>query len=312
AGTGVVGERFNEKDVKVISNDLILSNYFPLKAFLGLTQINLNVLKEKIDFLNNLKINQDNYFSIHYGNTYYTLENARKIGAIREEINKITDNENEEAVLVTALLYATDKVANTVGHYDAYRKNLDTIQPIQLLVPDITLENNTNNEVFREDANLLIRKISCDVLYIDPPYNSRQYCDSYHLLENLATWEKPQVYGRAKKMDRSHLKSKYCLKTASKAFEDLIKNANCKHILVSYNNTGESKDGRSNARITDKNILRILQNKSDVEIFERDYNTELMILKIDLIIKLFHLLIFSLLLKNTLKAKLSLEILEKA
>jgi len=307
AGTGVVGKRFNEKDVKIISNDLLFSNYFSLKAFLGSTQVNLDVLKEKIDLLNNLKINQDNYFSIHYGNTYFTLENARKIGAIREEINKIADNENEKAVLVTALLYATDKVANTVGHYDAYRKNLDTIQPIQLLVPDITLENNTHNEVFREDANLLIRKISCDVLYIDPPYNSRQYCDTYHLLENLATWEKPQVYGKAKKMDRSHLKSEYCLKTASKVFEDLIKNANCKHILVSYNNTGESKDGRSNARITDKNLLRILQNKSDVEIFERDYNTELMILKIDLIIKLFHLLIFSLLLKNTLKVKLSLE-----
>jgi len=307
AGTGVVGERFNEKDIKVISNDLLFSNYVPLKAFLSLTQIKLNVLKEKIDFLNNLKTNQDNYFSIHYGNTYFTLENARKIGVIREEINKIADNENEKAALITALLYATDKVANTVGHYDAYRKNLDTVQPIQLLVPDITLENNTNNEVFREDANLLIRKISCDVLYIDPPYNSRQYCDTYHLLENLATWEKPQVYGKAKKMDRSHLKSKYCLKTASKVFEDLIKNANCKHILVSYNNTGESKDGRSNARITDKNLLRILQNKSDVEIFERDYNTELMILKIDLIIKLFHLLIFSLLLKNTLKVKLSLE-----
>ena len=271
AGTGVVGERFNEKDVKIISNDLLFSNYFPLKAFLGTTQINLDVLKEKIDFLNNLKTNQDNYFSIHYGNTYFTLENARKIGAIREEINKIADNENEKAVLITALLYATDKVANTVGHYDAYRKNLDTVQSIQLLVPDITLENNTNNEVFREDANLLIRKISCDVLYIDPPYNSRQYCDTYHLLENLATWEKPQVYGRAKKMDRSHLKSKYCLKVASKVFEDLIKNANCKHILVSYNNTGDSKDGRSNARISDNDILRILKNKGKVEVFERDY-----------------------------------------
>ena len=271
AGTGVVGERFNEKDIKIISNDLLFSNYFPLKAFLGLTQINLNVLKEKINFLNNLKTNQDNYFSIHYGNTYFTLENARKIGAIREEINKIADNENEKAALVTALLYATDKVANTVGHYDAYRKNLDTVQPIQLLVPDISLENNTNNEVFQEDANLLIRKISCDVLYIDPPYNSRQYCDTYHLLENLATWEKPQVYGKAKKMDRSHLKSKYCIKTASKVFEDLIKNANCKHILVSYNNTGESKDGRSNACIKDNKIINILKNKGEVEVFERDY-----------------------------------------
>jgi adenine-specific DNA-methyltransferase len=271
AGTGVVGERFNEKDIKIISNDLLFSNYFPLKAFFGSTQINLDVLKEKIDLLNNLKTNQDNYFSIHYGNTYFTLKNARKIGAIREEINKIADNENEKAVLITALLYATDKVANTVGHYDAYRKNLDTVQPIQLLVPDITLENNTNNEVFREDANLLIRKISCDVLYIDPPYNSRQYCDTYHLLENLATWEKPQVRGRAKKMDRSHLKSKYCLKTASKVFEDLIKNANCKHILVSYNNTGKSKDGRSNACIKDDEIVNILKNKGEIEIFERDY-----------------------------------------
>ncbi len=271
AGTGVVGERFNEKDIKVISNDLLFSNHFPLKTFLGSTQINLDVIKEKIDFLNNLKTNQDNYFSIHYGNTYFTLENARKIGAIREEINKIADNENEKAALITALLYATDKVANTVGHYDAYRKNLDTVQPIQLLAPDITLENNTNNEVFREDANLLIRKISCDVLYIDPPYNSRQYSDTYHLLENLAEWKKPNVKGVAKKMDRSHIKSSYCLKNATQAFEDLIKNANCKHILVSYNNTGESKDGRSNARISDNDILRILKNKGEVEVFERDY-----------------------------------------
>lgn len=271
AGTGVVGERFNEKDVKIISNDLLFSNYFPLKAFFGSTQINLDVLKEKIDFLNNLKTNQDNYFSIHYGNTYFTLENARKIGAIREEINKIADNENEEAALITALLYATDKVANTVGHYDAYRKNLDTVQPILLLVPDITLENNTNNEVFREDANLLIRKISCDVLYIDPPYNSRQYSDTYHLLENLAEWKKPNVKGVAKKMDRSHIKSSYCLKNATQAFEDLIRNADCKHILLSYNNTGDTKDGRSNARISDNDILRILKNKGEVEVFERDY-----------------------------------------
>ena len=91
------------------------------------------------------------------------------------------------------------------------------------------------------------------------------------MLENLATWEKPQVYGRAKKMDRTHLKSKYCLKVASKVFEDLIKNANCKHILVSYNNTGESKDGRSNACIKDDKIINILKNKGEVEIFERDY-----------------------------------------
>jgi adenine-specific DNA-methyltransferase len=271
AGTGVVGERFNEKDIKIISNDLLFSNYFPLKAFLGSTQINLNILKDKIDFLNNLEIDQDNYFSIHYGNTFFTLGNARKIGAIRDKIEEIVDNEEERAALITSLLYATDKVANTVGHYDAYRKKLDTVQPIQLLVPDIALERNSNNEVLRKDSNLLIKNLSCDVLYMDPPYNSRQYCDAYHLLENLATWEKPQVYGKAKKMDRFHLKSEYCLKNASKAFDDLISNADCKHILVSYNNTGGSKDGRSNARIKDDEIAYAIQNRGKVEIFERDY-----------------------------------------
>ena len=108
-------------------------------------------------------------------------------------------------------------------------------------------------------------------MYIDPPYNSRQYCDAYHLLENLARWTKPTVFGKAGKMDRSNLKSNYCLKSATKVFDDLIRNANCEHILVSYNNTGESKDGRSNARICDDELIRILKNKGEVEIFERDY-----------------------------------------
>ncbi len=271
SGTGVVGERFNEKNVKVISNDLLLSNFYPLKTFLGTTELDFNALKNKIDLLNNLSSNQDNYFAENYGNTFFTLENARKIGAIRNIIENIADNENEKSALITSLIYATDKVANTVGHYDAYRKNLDSIQPLKLLMPKIDLENNTGNQIFHKDANLLIHEIYCDVLYIDPPYNSRQYCDAYHLLKNLAIWEKPKVFGKAKKMDRTNIKSEYCLKTATKAFCDLIKNANCKHILISYNNTGETKHGRSNARIKDEEILEILNNKGEVEIFEKDY-----------------------------------------
>lgn len=271
AGTGVVGERFNGKNIRIISNDFLLSNYIPLKTFLGITQINLSSLKNKIDLLNNLQVKHDNYFSTNYGNTYFTLENARKIGAIRDKIEEIAEDEKERAALITSLLYATDKIANTVGHYDAFRGKLDNLQPLQLLVPDIDMENNYNNRIFKEDANGLIRRITCDILYIDPPYNSRQYCDAYHLLENLAVWQKPVLYGKAKKMDRSHLKSEYCLKNAPQAFADLIKNANCKHILVSYNNTGELKNGRSNARINDDEMFAVLKSRGEVEIFERDY-----------------------------------------
>lgn len=271
AGTGVVGGRFNQKNIKIISNDILSSNYFPIKAFLGANRVDRDEIRKKIDILNSIKTNEDNYFSTHFGNTYFTLENARKIGAIREKIETIADSEDEKALLIASLLYAVDKVANTVGHYDAFRKKLDTVQPLRLLVPDIDTENNWNNEIYREDANQLVRKIAFDVLYIDPPYNSRQYSDAYHLLENLATWEKPIVHGIAKKMDRDHLKSDYCLKSAPEVFSDLIRNAKCKHILVSYNNTGESKDGRSNARINDEQIINALKNRGEVDIFERDY-----------------------------------------
>jgi len=271
AGTGVVAERFNEKYIKVIANDFLASNFIPLKAFLGTSEINFEEIERKINLLNDLKVTSDNYFSENFGNTYFTIENARRIGAIRDKIDLLSNNENEKAVLITSLLYAADKVANTVGHYDAFRKKLDAVQPLRLLVPDINTENNINNEIYKEDANQLIRKLNCDVLYIDPPYNSRQYSDAYHLLENLATWGKPIVHGKAKKMDRSHIKSNYCLQSATKVFADLIANAKCKHILLSYNNTGESKDVRSNARISDEQIVNILKSRGDVDIFERSY-----------------------------------------
>jgi len=270
AGTGVVGERFNKPEIKIISNDFLHFNYLCLKTFIGTSSYNEISLNKKIDYLNGLEA-QENYFSKYFSNTYFTLENAKKIGTIREEIDNISDNENEKNILLCSLLYAVDKVANTVGHYDAFRKKLDMTKSIKLLIPNIDNSHNINNEIYKMDANKLIIKINCDVLYIDPPYNSRQYSDAYHLLENLAKWEKPEVFGKANKMVRTHIKSEYCLKSATTAFEDLINNANCKHILLSYNNTGSSKDGRSNARIDDNSILRILQNKGDVEIFERDY-----------------------------------------
>ncbi len=271
AGTGVVGERFNNPEIKIISNDFLSANYACLQAFLGVDKNMQKNITEKINYLNNLENDKDNYFSEHFGGTYFSEENARKIGIVREEIEKIAESENEKYILICSLLYAMDKVANTVGHYDAFRKKLDMLRPVKLLIPDIDYSRNQNNEVYREDANALIKKISCDVLYIDPPYNSRQYSDAYHLLENLAEWKKPEVVGIGKKMDRSHIKSDYCLKSATRAFSNLIRNADCNHILLSYNNTGDSKDDRSNARMSDDEILQILNNKGDVEIFEKDY-----------------------------------------
>ncbi|HDL5761948.1 TPA: DNA adenine methylase, partial [Mannheimia haemolytica] len=121
--------------------------------------------------------------------------------------------------------------------------------------------------------NELIKSIKGDLLYLDPPYNSRQYCDAYHLLENVARWEKPKVYGVARKMDRTSLKSDYCMIAATKAFEELIENADAKYILLSYNNMSDKGNDRSNAKISDEDIMKILSKKGKVIVFESDYKS---------------------------------------
>jgi len=68
---------------------------------------------------------------------------------------------------------------------------------------------------------------------------------------------KPELHGKAMKFDRSCLKSKYNTKEAGKVFADLIENAKCRYILLSYNNMGSKGHCRSNAKISDEEILEI-------------------------------------------------------
>ena len=127
-----------------------------------------------------------------------------------------------------------------------------------------------NLEVLKLLQKSYNNKISA--IYIDPPYNSRQYSDAYHLLENVATWEKQEVFGVAKKMKRNGIKSKYCSVSAPLAFKDLIENVNAKYIIVSYNNMGTKGAGRSQAKISDEDIMNALSSKGKVKVYETDFN----------------------------------------
>lgn len=273
AGTGVVADAF--KDKKIITNDILYSNYLCHVAWFGNEPVDLKKLETYIEEFNSLKNLKPNYMSKNFKDTFFSDFNCRKIGYIREKIEKEYKkkkiNERERSCLIVSLLYAMDKIANTCGHYDAYRQGEDLERDLILCMPDICYSNNPNNKQYNMDTNELIRTIEADLVYIDPPYNSRQYCDAYHLLENVAKWEKPPVEGVAKKMDRSNLKSHYCTSKATEAFEDLIANTKAKYILLSYNNMSKKGNDRSNARIEDKEIMRILKSKGKVKIFEEDY-----------------------------------------
>lgn len=269
-GTGVVADLFRKKGKKIIINDILHSNVINYYTWFGNENIDYNKVISIITELNNLTPTSDNYVSMNFGGKYFSYENAKKIGAIREQIDSYDVNEREKSFLLTSLLYAMDKVANTVGHYDAYRKKMDTLNPIHLKVPEYII--NKDNEIYCEDANQLVKRIKADLVYIDTPYNSRQYGDTYHLLENIVDWKKSELTGVALKMvDRTHIKSKYSTSKASEAFEDLINNIQAKYILVSYNNMAKKGSGRSNAKISNEEIISILEKKGTVKIFETPF-----------------------------------------
>ena len=273
AGTGAVASAFIDK--KLITNDIMYSNYICHVAWFGAESYSEEKIINFIVEYNAAEVAEDNYMSENFADTYFSIEDCRKIGFIRQDIeDKFMEgeiNKRERALLITSLLYAMDKIANTCGHYDAYRKGAAFDKHLELSVPQPNYHTNVNNVCYNLDTNELVKDIEADLVYIDPPYNSRQYCDAYHLLENVARWNKPQVYGVARKMDRSALKSDYCTQKAAEAFEKLINSIHARYILLSYNNMAEKGNERSNAKISDEDIMRILQKKGKVKVFSEDY-----------------------------------------
>jgi adenine-specific DNA-methyltransferase len=274
AGTGAVAYGF-AKNKTVITNDILYSNFICNYAWLSPEEYRKDLISQIIIDYNNAAVRSPNYMSRNFADTYFSKKDCRKIGFIREDIERKFKtgeiNFKEKAILIMSLIYAMDRIAKTCGHYDAYRQNVEFDENLELKIPCLPQKVREGNRCFNEDINKLVRQVKCDLLYLDPPYNSRQYCDAYHLLENVARWQKPKLDGVAKKMDRSNLKSDYCTQKAVKAFEDLVLNANTRYILLSYNNMMEKGNSRSNAKIDDADIVRILQKKGEVQIFEQNY-----------------------------------------
>ena len=137
-----------------------------------------------------------------------------------------------------SLINSIDKCANTASVYGAYLKKIKKSALREMeLVPLTILHGQAPCKVYNDDISELIKHVSGDILYLDPPYNSRQYCTNYHLLETIARYDNPVIYGKTGLREYAEQKSAFCnKKTVGKAFADLIKNAQFKYIFLSYNN----------------------------------------------------------------------------
>ncbi|MHB1664615.1 MAG: Dam family site-specific DNA-(adenine-N6)-methyltransferase [bacterium] len=273
AGTANVSKRAFGHFHKVVVNDILYSNNIIYRAFFEVGIYNRKKIEDLIAQYNTLNPNElrKNYFSENFGDKFFDYNNAKIIGYIREDIENRKQNltEKEYCILLATLIYNIDKIANTVGHFDAYIKKPFQCQKLQLRLIETTDFNGI--EIHKENANSLARKITADVAYIDPPYNSRQYSRFYHIYENLVKWEKPQLFGVALKPQPENM-SAYCTVNAKNALNELIDNLNVKYIAVSYNNTYISKSNSSKNKIKLEEIEEILKKKGETTVFEHSHN----------------------------------------
>ncbi len=269
AGTAAVSKAVIPYVDNIIMNDFLFSNNIIYKAFFGKGEYEITNLSNLLVQYNSIDPDNisTNYFSDNFGNKFFDYKNAKLIGWIREDIEMRRESltEKEYAILLASLIYSIDKIANTVGHFDAYIKKAIEYHPLTFkLIKPLAPKS---VEIYREDSNVLAERVSADVAYIDPPYNSRQYSRFYHIYENLTTWEKPELYGVAMK-PRPQNMSAYCTTSARATFKDLIMKLRVKYIVVSYNNTYNSKSNSSKNKITLEEIRSILEQRGKTTIYD--------------------------------------------
>ena len=212
-------------------------SFDPVEYLNGINICDFNFLKSKFVV--------DNYSPSKFRETgYFTTKNALKIDAIRQQINRWHQDKklsNEEYVyLVAALIEALPFVSNTTGTYGAYLKNWDkrAFKSITLIEHEI-FDNGLFNKSYCEDAKKLIKKLEGDIIYLDPPYNGRQYGSNYHVLETIARYDYPNVKGITSMRDNNDIRSNFCIKSKAKEeLDEIIQNSNFKHIFFSYNSEG--------------------------------------------------------------------------
>jgi adenine-specific DNA-methyltransferase len=244
-GTGIIARSFKPEVKQVIINDLEPYSYALSRNYIG----NHRPLDfwEMIGELNFVKP-IPGFIYQHYcagsgsGRMYFSDENGMRIDAIRQQINtwkaEGTIDEDQYYFLLASLIESADKVANTASVYGAFLKKIKpSARKSLVLEPALFSVNENSHLVFNQDANELIKHIQGDILYLDPPYNERQYGANYHLLNTIALYDDFEPQGKTGL--RQYQRSNYCRSNqVEESFEELIRQAQFPFIFVSYNNEG--------------------------------------------------------------------------
>lgn len=188
---------------------------------------------------------QPGWFTATYAEQarYFSPENAARIEAMREQIERWAPGPELRAVLLTALVQAADRVDSTVGVQMAYLKKWAprALRPIAPRLPELLPRaRHGKGSAHGLDALDAARRLQADVVYLDPPYNQHSYLGNYHVWETLVRWDAPEVYGVAcKRIDVQQRKSPFNSKVQiGEAFAALVAACRAERLVVSFSNEG--------------------------------------------------------------------------
>lgn len=281
AGSNSVGEYFANK-YNIISNDILYFSYVLSRGTLGISSApkfkNLDI-DDPLKYLTSLSIEDypGDFVTEQYSpvgknkRQYFSKDNAKKIDLIRNTIedwnikNKI--NNDEYYYLLSSLISSIPSISNTTGTYGAYLKKWDKRAFKNIMLEQPVISSKNNNKQFNENSLKLIKKLkNSDIVYIDPPYNTRQYSSNYHVLEMIAKWTKPELKGITGQPNLDDEKSNFAVKRkAANEMKELLRNIDAKHVLISY-----STDGI----ISEKDLVDIIKENAKegkVEVNKFDY-----------------------------------------
>ena len=292
AGTTNVGRFFKQKGFKVISSDLLYFSFVLQKAYLEnnkepkfkklLNKIKVNnralfskPLDSVLSYLNDLD-GREGFIYKNYTDEgsrelkrkFFTPENGKKIDAIRFQIEewkkqKLIDD-SEYFILIACLIESVPFYANISGVYAAFLKSYDPRALKKLEVKPITIyQSELKHLVYNKDSMKLVKGLDCDILYLDPPYNQRQYGPNYHLLDTIAKYDEPIIRGITGLRDTSTQKSTFCnSRTALESLDEIAKKAKYRYLLLSYNSEGI---------MPQEKIITVLSKYGKVDLIEVDY-----------------------------------------
>ena len=245
AGTGIVGSTFRKKGAEVLANDIQHYSYVLNKHLIENTEGVDPAIVEHLNQLDGVEgfVYRNYCPGSNSGRTYFTDENGRKCDAIRIEIEALYRSgaltESQYYCLLASLIHSIDQYANTVSVYGAFLKHIKKTAAREFRLELLPIIEGRQGTVYNTDINQLISQVKGDILYLDPPYNARQYCTNYHVLESISRYDNPVLKGKTGLRDYREQKSRYCSpRTVGKAFSDLLAQADFQYIFLSYNNEG--------------------------------------------------------------------------